>query len=282
MDYYTLYNGYKIPIIGYGTYPQKKTLEKNIENAEKNGYRLIDTADNYFNEEYVGKGLKRIKVDNLVIVSKLSKPYKSMKVEECFNASKKALDGKLNIYLLHWPYPFLWRRMWRQMEELYLQGKCDAIGVCNFEKKHLLKLLRKCRVKPMIDQFECHPDFQQRETIEFCKNHDIQVMSYSPLARNNGKLMKNIRIQAIAQKYQKTVGQVILKWNICKGLLPIPASSKLEHIIENIDIFDFNLTAEEVEIIDSLDANNRVRFDPDNRFSLKDKVLFFFCWILKR
>lgn len=282
MKLYTLNNGINIPAIGYGTFPQKESLNENIAVAVRSGYQLIDTSDNYYNEEYVGNGLKKVEKGSLTVISKCSDPYRFLNVEDCFEESKEVLDDKLDIYLLHWPYPFLWRKMWKQMESIYLQKKCRAIGVCNFEKKHLKRLLRICRVVPMIDQFECHPDFQQKETLEFCKDHGIQVMSYSPLARNDPSLMRNSVLERIAKEHDKTVSQIILAWNVSKGLLPIPSSVSEEHMRSNIDIFEINLSADEIAAIDGLEANNRVRFDPDKRFSLKEKISFFAFWILKR
>lgn len=266
----------KLPPIGYGTFPQKENLVDNVSTAVDCGYRLIDTSDNYVNEEYVGRGLKNICCSgkNVIVISKFSQPFRTASLSTCFQESNSKLSGRLNIYLLHWPFPFLWKRQWKAMENLYLEGKCDAIGVCNFEKKHLKKLFKFCRVKPFIDQFECHPMFQQKETSDFCKKNGIQVMSYSPVARMNKKLIENETLLSIARKYDKSVTQVILRWNVEHGFIPIPAASSERHMKENIDIFDFSLTESEVKDIDSLECGFRIRFDPDKRFGMMQKLRF--------
>jgi len=148
-----LANGMELPCFGYGTFPQKEILEQNVPLAIKYGYQLIDTSDNYYNESYIGAGLRQTLAnqEKLVIISKFSQPYRTGELEQCFQESKKALNSQLSIYLLHWPYPFLWKIQWKKMEELYFAGECQAIGVCNFNRKKLKKLLTICRVKPMIN-----------------------------------------------------------------------------------------------------------------------------------
>ncbi len=163
-----------LPSIGYGTYPQKESLVDTIPFAVKCGYRLIDVSDNYHNETHVGRGLYKVtdeeELNKLIVVSKFSQPLRSGELEKCFDESYEALVNKaLNVYLLHWPYPFLWRYQWRKMESLYQQGKCDAIGVCNFDRDMLQKLLKICKVKPFVDQIERHPFFQQNEIVEYAR-----------------------------------------------------------------------------------------------------------------
>ncbi|MBR4329847.1 MAG: aldo/keto reductase, partial [Candidatus Riflebacteria bacterium] len=169
-----------LPEMGFGTFPQKEKLLESVPTAIKYGYRLIDTSDNYQNEEFVGEALKKIDsetLDEITVISKFSQPMRTYELEKCFDESKAKLNNKLNVYLLHWPFPFLWKEEWKRMENLYLSGKCDAIGVCNFEEKHLKKLFKFCRVKPMFNQFECHPTFQQKELINFCKDNGITVIA---------------------------------------------------------------------------------------------------------
>lgn len=220
--------------------------------------------------------------DELIVISKFSQPHRTNELQKCFEESKEKLNGKLNIYLLHWPFPFLWKKQWRAMEELYLSGKCDAIGVCNFEKKHLKKLLRICRVKPFIDQLECHPLFQQNETTEYCKENDIRIMSYSPIARMNEKLIKNKTILDIADKYNKNACQIILRWDIEHGFIPIPASKSKAHMMDNLSVQDFCLTKDEIAEIDRLECGMRIRYDPDKRFSKRQKLSFLKYRILGR
>lgn len=241
------------------------------------GYRLIDTSDNYGNEEWVGKGLNSVDSyvrNEVVVVTKFSQPMRTARLSEVFAESQAKLGGRVDLYLLHWPYPFLWRQQWRRMEELQLAGRCGAIGVCNFGERRLRKLLRICRVKPVADQIELHPLFQQRAITEFCKENGITVMSYSPLARGDADLMGNCTLKGIAAKHGKTAGQVILRWNIEHGFVPIPASTSEGHIVENCDVFDFSLAEEEIDAIDALERGKRVRFDPDKRFSTKQKIKF--------
>lgn len=277
MGHMILNNGLKIPQIGYGTYPHKEKLLESIPQAAEIGYRLFDTADNYRNESYVGQAMEKLRddvKDDCIVITKFSAPEKTGDLSSCFEASRKKLAHTHIIYLLHWPYPFIWKKIWRHMEKLYSDGKVDAIGVCNFEKRKLEKLLRICHVKPAINQIECHPMFQQREIVDFCKANEICIMSYSPLARNDARLFENRTLVSIAEKYNKSVGEIILRWNITHNFIPIPSSSKREHIEGNFSAMDFKLSEEEMEAIDSLDCNLRVRFDPKKRFTLKQKIKY--------
>ena len=252
-----LNNGYSIPVIGFGTYPYKEPMITCLPLAiKRNGVGLIDTSDNYQNEEYVGKGLAQVDLSKVTVISKFSRPLRTDEMEECFEESKTNL-GAINIYLLHWPYPYLWKKQWRKMEELYLSGKCDAIGVCNFDLGYMKELLSFCKVKPAINQFERHPMFQQKELVDFCKDKDITVMAYSPVARMDKRLHENPVLKEIAAKYSKTVSQVILRWDIDTGSIPIPASSSEKHIAENYDIFDFELSNQEMMEIRDLDRQAR-------------------------
>lgn len=273
LKYYAIRNGVRIvntkfgiPLIGFGTFPYKEVLTKCIPTAILGGVKLIDTSDNYENEDFVGKGLAKVYLDNVIVIGKFSQPLRTYELEKCFEESKQKL-GKLNIYLLHWPYPYLWKKQWKRMEDLYLEGKCDAIGVCNFDLGYMKELLAICRVKPTINQFERHPLFQQQELVDFCIDNDIVVMAYSPVARMDKELHESHILKSIANKYGKTVIQVILRWDIDTNCVPIPASSSEEHIKENFDIFDFHLTNEEIAAINSLENGKRVRFNPRTRFS---------------
>ena len=282
MDYVTLYNGLQLPIIGYGTFPQKDILAHNVPYAYNVGYRMLDTSDNYWNEKFVGNGLASIENADIIVITKFSQPLRTSELENCFNESfcKLKRKGELDVYLMHWPFPYLWKTEWRKMEDLYLQGKCAAIGVCNFDIGYLKELLRVCRVKPMINQFERHPLFQQQELVDLCKNEDIQVMSYSPLARMDDELNMSQTLVKIAKKYGKSVNQIILRWNIDTGCIPIPASSSERHIQENIDVFDFQLTEDEVDEINSLECGKRIRFNPRTRFE-KQQIRDFFVESLR-
>lgn len=269
-----LNNGFKIPVIGFGTFPYKEPLLTCLPKAiEGKGVSLIDTSDNYQNEEYVGKGLAQVDLSKVTVISKFSQPFRTNELEKCFEESKKNL-GAINIYLLHWPYPYLWKKQWREMEELYLAGKCEAIGVCNFDLGYMKELLKFCKVKPTINQIERHPMFQQQELVDFCQENDIAVMAYSPVARMEKRLHESPVLKEIAEKYGKTVSQVILRWDIDTGCIPIPASSSEKHIAENYDLFNFMLTEEEIEDINSLEAGMRIRFNPRTRFSNRERFIF--------
>ena len=273
MELVKLNNGFQIPIMGYGTFPQKEILENNVPIAYNVGYKIVDTSDNYLNEQFVGKGLSKLKTNDMIVVSKFSQPLRTHELEKCFYETRGKL-GRVDLYLMHWPFPYLWEKEWRMMEELYLRGEVKGIGVCNFDTGYLKRLLKICRVKPVINQFERHPLFQQSELVEMCKQHDIQVMSYSPVARMDSELHAHPLLKELSEKYGKTINQIILRWHIDTQCIPIPASSSENHIKENIDVFDFQLTWEEIECINGMEAGKRIRFNPRTRFTKKQKLKF--------
>ena len=166
--------------------------------------------------------------------------------------------------MFHWPVPDIYIKTWKEMEQLYEEGVCKAIAVANCNIHHLEKLFGVCNIAPAINQFEVHPLFTQKHLIEYCKKNGIQVEAYTPIARNDERMTRQPRLQAIAKKYNKTIPQVVLKWHIMEGVIPIIRSMNLNHLKTNIDIFDFDLTQDELSYIDSLNINSRLRFDPDN------------------
>jgi len=279
VNYISLNNGLKIPDFGFGTFPQKEELIETIPEAIRAGYRLFDISDNYDNEEYLGSVIRSMKerlnpLDDFFVVTKFSQPYRTNELNVCFAESEKKLAGKIDIYLLHWPYPFLWRHQWRKMEDLYFAGKCKAIGVCNFEIPNLKKLLKICRVPPAINQIERHPMFQQQEIVDFCKYNNIQVMAYSPVGRKSKELFDSNILKSISEKHSKTVSQIILRWDVDTGVIPIPSSRSSSHIVENQDILSFKLNQDEINRISKLESGKRIRFDPKTRFSIKEKLSF--------
>lgn len=273
MELVKLNNGLLIPTIGYGTFPQKEILEDNVPIAYNVGYKLVDTSDNYLNEQFVGKGLSKLKTDDMIVVSKFSQPLRTHELEKCFNETRDKL-GRIDLYLMHWPFPYLWEKEWRMMEELYLKGAVKGIGVCNFDEGYLKQLLKICRVKPLINQFERHPLFQQAELVKMCKDNDIQVMSYSPVARMNSELHEHPTLKSLSEKYGKSINQIILRWHIDTNCIPIPASSSKNHIRENFDIFDFHLSEKEIESINAMETGRRIRFNPRTRFNKEQKRIF--------
>lgn len=277
VSYYTLSNGMRIPKIGFGTFPMKEELREVIPKAVEAGYRMFDTSDNYHNETYLGEALEASRdfEKNFLVVTKISKPQKLLKFQQEYEKSQIRLKHKIDIFLMHWPYPFVKYNLWKEMEELYKNNMCGGIGVCNFTKTEMIKLLEKAEVRPVINQIELHPMFQQKEICEFCEQQGIKIMAYSPLARMNRSLIENKLLKNLAEKYSKDVPQIILRWDVQHGYIPIPSGKREKHILSNINIDDFYLTEEDMNAIDSLDCGLRVRFDPDKRFNIRNKV---FCW----
>ena len=272
----TLNNGMTIPPIGYGTYPHTQQLLDSIPKAVRLGCKLIDSSDNYGGEQVVGEALRACQCEaaDVTIVSKFSRPERTYELERCFDEGEAALGRGIDVYLLHWPYPHLWREQWRRMERLYLEGRCSAIGVCNFEVGKLEELLRFCEVMPSVNQFECHPLFQQRDLCDFCRDAGIVTMSYSPLARMAPELVDNKVMLDVASSHGRTVSQVVMRWNIQRGRIPIPAARSERHIRENVEVFDFALSDEEMASVDALERGMRVRFDPRTRFGMRSRARF--------
>ncbi len=271
-------------IIGFGTFPLKEELLQLIPEAEKQGYTIVDTSDDYHNEVFVSKAVSGKKIK---IITKFSYVDNVLNFDDYFKKQQKVFEengNKINCYLMHWPYPHLYRKIWRKMEDLYLQGDVSEIGVCNFTVRKLEKLLKDCRVKPMYNQIELHPLFQQKEITDFCLKNGIKIISYSPLARRDKDLFENKVIKDIAEKYDTSIINIILKWNIQKGFIPIPSTSKSAHLkemsLENLE--KFTLNESEIEQINGLECGKRIRFNPDTYFSTKTKIkLFLYSILLK-
>lgn len=271
-DSTTLHNGVHMPWFGIGVFKVEEgpELVEAIKIAIKHGYRSIDTAAIYENEEGVGEGIRagiesaRLSRDELFITSKVWNAdlgYESTLAAFETSLRKLGLDY-LDLYLIHWPVEGKYIDAWRALETLYKQGKVRAIGVSNFHIHHLEKLMKEAEIKPMINQVEYHPRLTQKELQAFCKEHHIQLEAWSPLMQ--GQLLENPVLQEIATKYNKSVAQVILRWDLQNGVVTIPKSTKEHRIIENASIFDFELSEEDMNQIDSLNENHRVGPDPDN------------------
>ncbi len=258
-----LNDGNKIPAIGFGTYQatEKEGIEA-IKNAIAEGYSLIDTAAFYKNEEAVGKGIKESGVarKDVFVTTKLWRldlGYESAKAELEKSLKKLGLDY-IDLYLIHWPANAInyddWQKTnattWKAMEELQAEGKIKSIGVSNFWQEHLEVLLKTANVVPAINQIEFHPGYWQPEVTAFCQEHEITVEAWSPLAR--GAIFKSDLLNDLATKYQKSVSQVTLRWIIQHGVIPIPKSTTFSRIQENTQVFDFELTKEEMKQIDAL------------------------------
>ncbi|WP_150284600.1 aldo/keto reductase [Rummeliibacillus sp. TYF-LIM-RU47] len=271
-DTTTLYNGVKMPWFGLGVFKVEEgpDLVNAVKTAIKHGYRSIDTAAIYGNEEGVGQGIREglkeagISRDELFVTSKVWNDdlgYESTLAAYETSLKKLGLDY-LDLYLIHWPVEGKYKDAWRALETLYKDGRVKAIGMSNFQIHHLEDLMKDAEVKPMINQVECHPRLTQKDLKSFCQEHGIQLEAWSPLMQ--GQLLDNPELKEIANKYDKSIAQIILRWDLQNGIVTIPKSTKEHRIVENASIFDFELTSEDMEQIDSLNQDHRVGPDPDN------------------
>lgn len=251
-----LSNGVKIPSIGFGTYKSGDDEEtaKIIKNALNLGYKMIDTASFYNNEVGIGNGIKESGIDrkDIFIVTKLwNDDHGYENTIEAFNKSLNNLQvDYIDLYLIHWPNK-LNAETWRAFEHLYETGKVKAIGVCNFKVEHLEELKKTAKIMPMVNQVEIHPFSTKNNIINYCKDNNIKVVAWSPISR--GRVLSNDLMIDLSQKYKKSIVQIVLRWHMQKGVIPIPKSSNENRIKENIDIFDFEISSEDMKAIDSLD-----------------------------
>ncbi|KRL29566.1 oxidoreductase [Companilactobacillus paralimentarius DSM 13238 = JCM 10415] len=275
IPYIELTNGVTIPQVGLGVFQMSDDEVLNsVKWAIESGYRHIDTASFYDNEEAVGKAIKTTGIDRkyLFITTKVWNDVRGYdETIAQFNKSLKKLDmDYLDLYLIHWPAPGF-EENWRAMEDLYKQGKIKAIGVSNFKAHHIEQLMKTATIAPMVDQIETHPYFQENELHKYLKDHHIAHESWSPLGGGVNKVIADPVIKQIAENHQKSPAQVVLRWHIQRGEIIIPKSIHENRIKENIQLFDyhFNLTPEEMEQISQLDSNKRVGSDPDDTEFLK-------------
>lgn len=259
---FKLSNGIEIPALGLGTFPMNnEEVGQAIVAARKAGYSLFDTSSAYGNERGVGKVLK----SNDFITTKISNSaQRENKVWIGFQKSRIKLHRRrIDLLLLHWPYPNKFAESWRILEDLYIKGVCRAIGVANFKVHHLEELMKTARISPMVDQFERHPMYQERELTEYCKMHNILPEAYSPFARMDKRLFSDNRLNMVAERHGKQPTQIILRWNYQHGVVSIPKTSSPDRMIDNAAIFDFELSQEDMSLIDSMDNDMRIRYDPD-------------------
>ena len=254
-----LSNGIKIPSIGFGTYKSGDNNEtaEIVKYALECGYRQIDTASFYGNEVGIGNAIKESKVkrEDMFLVTKLwNDDHGYDKTIEAFNNSLKRLQVEyLDLYLIHWPNK-LNAETWRAFEDLYKAGKVKAIGVCNFKIGHLEELKKTAKIIPMVNQVEVHPESSKNEMLNYCIENNIQLIAWSPIMR--GKLFTNELMLNLSEKYQKSIAQIILRWHIQRGVIPIPKSSNKNRIKENLNIFDFKLSNKDMKSIDILNKGN--------------------------
>ncbi|NCU17285.1 aldo/keto reductase [Pallidibacillus pasinlerensis] len=263
----TLHNGVKMPYFGLGVYKIEdgNDVINSVKTALKFGYRSIDTAALYENEEGVGQAIK----DSGIPREEIFVTTKVWNTDHGYENTLKAFDKSIaklgleyvDLYLIHWPGKDKFVDTWRALEKLYREGLVRAIGVSNFKPHHLQTLMDKSEEKPVINQVELHPYFQQKELREFCKKHDIVVEAWSPLAR--GQVLNDSVLNEIGKKYGKSPAQVTLRWHLQSDIVVIPKSVTPSRIKENADIFDFELTDEEMGQINQIDKNTRFFKDPD-------------------
>lgn len=265
---FSLHNGVEMPYLGLGVYLSKDGEEvvNAIKWAVETGYRHIDTAAIYNNEEGVGRGISECKVprEELFVVSKVwnaDQGYDS--TLGAFDQSMKRLNlDVLDLYLVHWPVEGQYKETWRALERLYNEKRVRAIGVSNFKQHHLEDLLSSAAVIPMVNQMEFHPFLVQNELLEYCNLKGIQYEAWSPLMQ--GKIFELESFKALAHKYKKTIAQIVLRWDLQNGVITIPKSSKKERIIANSDLFDFEITSEDMAFLSAMDRSKRFGPDPDN------------------
>ena len=266
MKYVKLNNGLEMPILGFGVFQVKDLAEceRSVMDAIQVGYRLIDTAESYENEEAVGAAIKKSGVtrEDLFITTKLfikSNGYAGAK--ESFEKSMKRLQlDYLDLYLIHQPFGDVYGE-WRAMQELYKEGRIRAIGVSNFQPDRLIDLIIHNEVVPAVNQVETHPFHQQQDAHQFMIDNNVQIEAWGPFAEGKNDLFKNELLKSIGAKYNKSIAQVVLRWHIQRGIVTIPKSVRKERMDENMNIFDFELNQEEMEKIKTLDTNTSSFFD---------------------
>jgi diketogulonate reductase-like aldo/keto reductase len=263
----TLHNGVKMPQLGFGVFKVKNGNEtvESVNKAIEVGYRAIDTAAIYENEEGVGQAIRECGVprEELFITSKV------WNTEQGYETTLKAFEDSLNrlgleyldLYLIHWPGKDKYLETWRALEKLYKDGKVKSIGVSNFHVHHLENLLANSEVKPVVNQIELHPLLTQVEIRDYCAKHEIKVESWSPLGRGN--LLEEPTINHIAKKHGKSSAQVLIRWHLQHDLVVIPKSITPSRIKENAQVFDFSLSLNEMNQIDALNKNERFGSNPD-------------------
>lgn len=270
-----LNNGYKIPVLGFGTFlmPPGQTAYDSVRTAIDAGYRHIDTASVYKNEADVGRAVRDsgIPRKEIFVTTKLWNDDQGY--EPTLKAFQKSLEklglDYVDLYLIHWPRikraPDDWVRLdretWDAMQQLYEDGLIKAIGVSNFKAHHLESLMEMSVIKPMVNQIELHPGLLQQETVDFCRKYDIAVEAWGPFSRGN--LLKAGLLNDMAAKYGKTPAQVCLRWHLEKGFIPLPKSVTPSRIVENTEIFDFSLSADDLALISEIDIDTGTGYDPD-------------------
>lgn len=271
-DTVTLNNGVQMPWLGLGVWKAQEgeEVERAVRAAIRHGYRSIDTAAVYNNEEGVGRAVQQALEENGLTREQLFITTKVWNADQGYETTLSAFEtslGKLgleyvDLYLIHWPVKGKYKDTWRALEQLYKDGRVRAIGVSNFHIHHLEDLLADAGVVPAVNQVEFHPLLSQKELLQFCNDKGIRLEAWSPLGQGN--LVNDETLTAIGAKYDKSAAQVMLRWDLQCGVVTIPKSVTEERIIANSQIFDFELSEEDVRTIDSMNKNQRFGADPDN------------------
>jgi diketogulonate reductase-like aldo/keto reductase len=263
-----LNNKVQMPILGLGVYqtPPGRATQDAVKSAFKLGYRHVDTARIYGNEADVGAAIREsgLRRKDLFITTKLwnsDQGYDST-LRACEASLKRLGLDSLDLYLIHFPVPEVRRDSWEAMEKLLEKGKCRAVGVSNFTISHLEELLSEHGVAPAVNQVEFHPFLYQKELLEYCQRKGIQVEAYSPLAR--GERFKHPKILLLAKKYSKSPAQLLIRWGLQHGLVVIPKSTREDRIRENSQVFDFDISDDDMRSLDSLNEGLRLNWDPTN------------------
>ncbi len=274
-DTYQLPNGSEIPVLGFGTWLIEDPEEaiESVKYALESGYRHIDTAQAYENEEAVGEGIRRSGVprEEIYLTTKLANTVRGY--QETLDAVNESLEllgvDYLDLILVHWPNPVRfrdnWQEMnaesWRALEDLYDEGKLKAIGISNFRPHHMEELKKTARVLPMVNQIKLSPGIKDDETVQYCTEHGILLEAYSPLG--HGAILEDPVLTEIAETHRKTPAQVALRWSLQKGYIPLPKSVTPERIKENMDLYDFSLSDDEMSQLDELYFEDEQATDPD-------------------
>lgn len=275
MKQYTLANGIQIPSIGLGTWqtPDDQTGYQAVLSALQLGYRHIDTAQGYRNEDIVGKAVRDsgISREEIFITSKLDNPNHGYEnTMRSFQGTLEQLGTDyVDLFLIHWPNPLQYRdtwqktnaETWKAFEELYHSGKIRSIGISNFRQHHIDELMKTAEITPMVNQIRLCPGETQDELVKYCKERNILLEAYSPLG--TGQIFKVPEMQTLSEKYKKSIAQICIRWSLQNGFLPLPKSVTEERIRENLDVFDFDLADEDIKLIADLTGCVGLSQDPD-------------------